>query len=177
MIWVINPLACSVAGRVSGFVRYQCGLSNFRRESLSRQMGNGSPQIHMIRSLAWCFSRRAGRALARSVSGIGIVSPNYRNILTLPEMIALDASILIRAALEMSARNGCAAAHMLPPYCLHVPCIPRRVPGCRYFPAAFFSTSSIRVCQPGPVALKYSRTVGERRRDTNCLIADFCFPR
>jgi hypothetical protein len=46
-----------------------------------------------------------------------------------------------------------------------------------YFSATFFSTSSIRVCHPGPVALKYSRTAGERRRDTSCLVADFCLPR
>src|ERR1035438_9788456 len=42
---------------------------------------------------------------------------------------------------------------------------------------ALSNVVSIRVCQPGPVALKWSITSGERRRDTSFLVGVFCGPR
>ena len=35
----------------------------------------------------------------------------------------------------------------------------------------------MRVCQPGPVELKWSITSGERRRETSFLVGAFCGPR
>ena len=46
-----------------------------------------------------------------------------------------------------------------------------------YTPAAFFSASSMRVCQPGPSALKRSTTSRVRRSETATLVGCFRGPR
>lgn len=40
-----------------------------------------------------------------------------------------------------------------------------------------FSASSIRVCQPGPVARKAADTLGDRRMVVGTLVGAFCGPR
>ena len=52
MIWVTSPWVYSVAGRISGSIRCQCGLPNSKRDSPRRQTGSRSSRIHMILLLA-----------------------------------------------------------------------------------------------------------------------------
>jgi hypothetical protein len=89
MIWVTSPWVYSVAGRISGFIRCQCGLPNSKRDSPRRQTGSRSSLIHMILLLACSFSRRAGQVQSRSVSGnryrvAELPPPSYRPLFRAP---------------------------------------------------------------------------------------------
>jgi hypothetical protein len=71
MIWVTSPWAQSVADRISGSIRCQCGLPNSKRDSPRRQTGSRSSRIHMILLLAYSFqSKGRSSAVLGPFSGI-----------------------------------------------------------------------------------------------------------